>query len=758
MQMEEPFETADSVQKWLVEDRNVPASVAVAVATTLLDGKYFFQSSLLNIPRADLALLNMSPPNRNILFNKLQINQQTSGRQSTHLSTDDIDDIDLLIAEWVSQWVASEVSLGKRKRQTDASLPCPKKPAVGQAEVDEARPNDNDVEKEATDESSEKAVVEAADDAMQAAGEMEVELYPPIAMNKWYRGDKGQKFYLRASVSDLGHLILERAAAVRKDLSGAITFVISGAAGIGKSWSINAYMAMLLKEGINVFFHSGQYGRAWKIEARTRTVKRVDPLNIDALGTDWIYVYDSPGSTNLKGANHAAVPRTGLGKVSLIFSSPKRGNYENAIKKSDGPSTIFNLPTWTKKEMLDVDQQEDSGKHTNAINACYDIWGGNMRALNRFIYQKGGVADLKKRAEEELDAHIRKIDKEFAKKMVTNLEKQDVQKQFAGEDFQDSPGHILVPEPTQTDTAAADCFERFSWHFCSPLAEKKFFRHLKEHDRDTLKDLLVSVFKVPSPKGVLFEKVAHHLVTNGVVQDFRCYHYNAKSHEVSMQFQHCVEEMSFEGEDQLKATLKKALGKLDDKIGSIACEPKDTSFDDAVDTFVVERQGINGTLDDWCLHMLQDTISKTRSFHPLKVLWYCSVFCAVLKEKFELSAESSDLLKRCKYIPVVPHHETRDFSFKTATATCELEELDAVAALLDFDWPSEYNSPNPNWKTVVDQHKLSCWIPKTKDGKQRKKFDKRMVGNAMLMNEAVTEKVESMCQVIFDVVTNVVNG
>jgi hypothetical protein len=70
--MEEEFKTAESIEKWLAEDRGLPASVAAAVASALFDGDYVFPSSLLNIPRADLQPLNISPPHRNVLFNKLQ--------------------------------------------------------------------------------------------------------------------------------------------------------------------------------------------------------------------------------------------------------------------------------------------------------------------------------------------------------------------------------------------------------------------------------------------------------------------------------------------------------------------------------------------------------------------------------------------------------------------------------------------------------------------------------------------------------------
>ena len=74
--MEKEFKTAEDVQKWLSEDRNVPASVTVAVASTLFEGGCVYPSSLLNIQREDLGSLGISPPRRNVLFNKLQQQQQ----------------------------------------------------------------------------------------------------------------------------------------------------------------------------------------------------------------------------------------------------------------------------------------------------------------------------------------------------------------------------------------------------------------------------------------------------------------------------------------------------------------------------------------------------------------------------------------------------------------------------------------------------------------------------------------------------------
>ena len=69
--MEEEFKTAESLQKWLVEDRKVPEAVAQDVASTLFLGGHKFPSSLLNIP-VDLLGSNITVPFRVILFNKLK--------------------------------------------------------------------------------------------------------------------------------------------------------------------------------------------------------------------------------------------------------------------------------------------------------------------------------------------------------------------------------------------------------------------------------------------------------------------------------------------------------------------------------------------------------------------------------------------------------------------------------------------------------------------------------------------------------------
>ena len=77
--METEFKTAEQVEKWLVEERNVPAKVAAATATILFENNFVYPSALLNLPREHLASLDMiSPAHGNLLYNKLQQHYQVS--------------------------------------------------------------------------------------------------------------------------------------------------------------------------------------------------------------------------------------------------------------------------------------------------------------------------------------------------------------------------------------------------------------------------------------------------------------------------------------------------------------------------------------------------------------------------------------------------------------------------------------------------------------------------------------------------------
>lgn len=572
-----------------------------------------------------------------------------------------------------------------------------------------------------------------------------VDSFPPHEGHHWYLGGNGDKLFLRPCVRDLASLVLNRALE-RKETDGPALFIISGASGIGKSWSINVFMTELLRAGKKVFFHCGATGLAWEIQnANTLSPARLTS-DIGVMDSQWLYLYDSPGAKS--NTNSQAVPRRGKGQVTLIFASPKHSSYGFAYSKSNGTTIIFNLPTWKLEEMLKVKGKE----HREAVCASYGIWGGNMRALDKFIENyKSNPGEAKQIAEAELASQIARIDPGFIQKMTNKLETQEVDSKFSDADVQDSPGRILTPEPMVTDPNAAGCFQEFQWRFCSPLAEKKFFERVKKLDGGFLKELLIKVFEAPSAKGVLFEKLSHLLITDKVDREFMYHPYNNKKDVKRISFPACGEVIDF-ATNKLKDKLKEAFGALSAKARAIPLQPLDTSFD-AVDMFLLVRTATTGSCTDFTLYMIQDTIAKKHSFHPVKVLWYCSLFCDVYKEIFPtVETMDSDLLNCCKYVPIVPKRDP--FSFETATSTSGWNEVRRVKDLLGFQWPDDFQNQlsanSPDWEHVQMSHNLT--IPRKTRGDERS-LTKAVVGNALLLKESdATARVEQACDVIFDVV------
>jgi len=581
---------------------------------------------------------------------------------------------------------------------------------------------------------------------------------PPIANCSWYLGSgpDNSPFYLRQCVMDVGEIILSHITDKKKRRSGgAILHVISGAAGIGKSWSINAFVAELLRKNLRVFFHSGSLGKAW-IVSKDGSMEAVNPDDIKTESAlrddpDLVYLFDSPGSKE-NAADHAkAKPRQSVG-VTLIFSSPKRENYEYVLSKTTGYKKVMNLPTWKKSAMLSAKAKEKK----EAVEACYFTWGGNMRACDNFIAiaTEEGLEEAKQAAVRELEEQIRCIDDEMAKWMPSMLQSQQVQQKF-NTMSKTSPGHILVPDPTVTDPNEKNCFVDFNWRFCSPLAEKIFWDHAKTLEKDTVTKLLKRVFEVPSPKGVLFEKAAHFLITNDMVRSFQWYSYNERDNEKDevINFPKCKLE-HFEIKE-LQGAFQEALAvleasDLEGDASAIALEPKDTSFD-AVDMFVLVKEGQDGVAGDWRLYLLQDTISKDHSLHPVKVLWCCALFCDAYRFVFESDDDDDQyLLQCCKCVPVVPLKK-RNFAFKKPVANSNWNEVERVATLLGYEFPEEYSGNKTYLKKLKNDHQLE--IPSTASG-TTPELNRKVVGNALLLQDPkadATAKVTQLCHVIFNV-------
>lgn len=199
-----------------------------------------------------------------------------------------------------------------------------------------------------------------------------------------------------------------------------------------------------------------------------------------------------------------------------------------------------------------------------------------------------------------------------------------------------------------------------------------------------------------------------------MVRNFQWYSYNERDNAKVINFPEC-KLLQFETE-MLLTTLEKAFEKLkvEDGVSAIALEPKDTSCD-AVDMFALVKKGQTGTTKDWCFYLLQDTISRDHSLHPVKVLWYCALLCDAYKKVFLSSSEEENdggeedesplesvaksLLKCCKYVPVVPQQE-RKFAFKKPVANSNWNEVERVATLLGYEFPKDFSGNKRHLKKL----------------------------------------------------------
>jgi len=77
-----------------------------------------------------------------------------------------------------------------------------------------------------------------------------VKVFHPVENSAWYLGSCDENLFVRKIVNDMGRMILEKIQWYfnegGKNVVKSILYVISGASGIGKSWSINAFLNDIL--------------------------------------------------------------------------------------------------------------------------------------------------------------------------------------------------------------------------------------------------------------------------------------------------------------------------------------------------------------------------------------------------------------------------------------------------------------------------------------------------------------------------------
>ncbi|MEL6607250.1 MAG: hypothetical protein AAFP88_03305, partial [Bacteroidota bacterium] len=223
---------------------------------------------------------------------------------------------------------------------------------------------------------------------------------------------------------------------------------------------------------------------------------------------------------------------------------------------------------------------------------------------------------------------------------------------------------------------------------------------------------------------------------------------DSEKKEVEISFPQCAKVISFKTSSLMEALIQ-AFASIQGNPGqAIALEPEDTSFD-AADMIVLHRlpDTLASSLHGWCLYLLQDTIARKHSLHPIKILSYCASFGRAFSTTCsKATPKSSELLERCEYIAVVPR-DTKDFQFEEPSGLSTFDEVDNVAELLGVNWPVGFSRKKPNWSKIVKTENLI--IPPTSSGKPRS-LNKTVVANALLIDNA-KESVLQRSRVVFDV-------
>jgi hypothetical protein len=559
----------------------------------------------------------------------------------------------------------------------------------------------------------------------------------PCSGSVWYLGQTAsQLLYIRPSLFTVGAVVLYHVRQSRK-MKAPVVVVVTGASGIGKSWSINAFMQWLLMDVkfSKVVFHSGDLNQAFSIQTTDDGRQECAWFDVDSvslLPEDWVYVYDSPGS---KASGRHARQRP-LGQT-IIFSSPKGMNYGYATSKGMGATRMVHVSRWSHAEMMTLNVKKE------IVDASFKIWGGNLRALFQFQYDvklSGNIEVTRARMKQFAAAQIRMMDDTFVKSMANMLMKATADAQFARASEQ-SPGHVLVPEPANPFPKHDDPapLEDFVWRFCSPLVELMFYEHLATLKDETIVGFLKSVFETPGAKGVLFEKAVEFIVTSGK-GEFKSCGYHDRSSSSTMKFPKCVKK-EFGDDKSFRLQMIEAVRQLEaDQKGAedcgVALVPTSPT-QDATDLFVVLKKQ-----DEWQFLQLQDTIARKHSFHPVKIVAYCAVWVDVMKDK--LSKDQA--LKACKYVAVVPKSQM-EFKFEKEERSSKSSEVDSVAELLDVCLP-----PNAELEDIVKQFELA--IPSTQKGTQRK-LNRSVVLAALVLkraNEFVLQDPEKgICSMLYDV-------
>ena len=514
--------------------------------------------------------------------------------------------------------------------------------------------------------------------------------------SEWYLGEEGDELFVRQATEEFFDLMWKEVEELNcvwadKNRKTPVAFIVTGAPGVGKSWCSNAMVWYLVEKRQSMWFHSASQKTLTMIEFKEGIADPVvTPRNETdvhhhhpAQGTWFLYV--SVGNAR---SGQTLIPFTSQpsGVPCIIFSSPKDSNYRNGLADMETQprgSTIWYLwyPTWGWIEIEAVmpslykafrgeqkTSTRDYEEFQKFIKAMYDIWGGIPR---RFVqgfstFEKKGkdaaIAEAETKFKIEMGRLAPKIIQSGPMIEASTLDTvhQTGERDNASRNVS-PPSWLLHPVPI--DSADDDPFRTASYRFCSNKAEVMFLEHLAKSQLDVIRTFCRQVFQIPAGAGLAFERFAHFVLTRTEVGDYRWRKYDeSETHKLTLPkctaLPKCDMKTSL---SEFKKQIAMSKGTMDVVIDPLSDQQ------DAIDMFLVLKNGR--------VLAMQDTISKTHSFHPLKILEYRKAAREAL-ESVGITVSDDFFL----HVVVVPtEEESKEFQLQLPTMS-GLKSLDAVKA------------------------------------------------------------------------------
>jgi hypothetical protein len=313
------------------------------------------------------------------------------------------------------------------------------------------------------------------------------------------------------------------------------------------------------------------------------------------------------------------------------------------------------------------------------IHSLYLLWGGIPRRFNEYCQSfrdEGKDAALEmsrthfKMELSQLSVHLARNGPLIYHEMLDSVGQ-------SGESESSSrkvapPSWLVFPFPSYS---VEKPFRERIYRFCSQKAELAFWDNLEKQEVDVVRKFCLDVFAVPGSSGIAFERFAHFVLTRTESNKFSWKKYGIGSEVKTLKLPKC---------EQQKCGMKTDLTAFQDAIKDCVrlkkCVVIDPESDqqDAIDMFVVSK------LDKrWRVLAMQDTISKTHSFHPVKILEYRTAAKKALQHALGRKNGVLDNYDFFLHVVVVPTEDPGSPFRLQAATMAKLDDVDSVKAKFD---------------------------------------------------------------------------